>query len=75
MSYQKKQIKDNRLFDKHNIIYLENNNCKEDLDYFNLKVRSMGRNYEQDKEFFEAASTAAYYLMEVCDDKEGNNRK
>ena len=73
--YIKKQIKDNRLFDTHNIIYLENNNCKEDLDYFNLKVRSMGRNYEQDKEFFEAASTAAYYLMEVCDDKEGNNRK
>ena len=55
--------------------YLDNDKCKDDLDYFNLKVRSMGRNYEQDKEFFDAASTAAYYLMEVCDDKEGNNRK
>lgn len=70
--YIKKQVKDNKLFDKHNIIYLENNKCKEDLDYFNLKARSMGRNYEQDKEFFDAASTAAYYLMEVCDDNEGD---
>ena len=33
----------------------------------------MGRNYEQDKEFFEAASTAAYYLMEVCDDSRREN--
>ena len=72
LDYIKKQIKDNKLSDKHNIIYLENNKCKEDLDYFNLKVRSMGRNYEQDKEFFDAASTAAYYLMEVCDDNEGD---
>ena len=73
--YIKKQIKDNGLLDKHNIIYLENDKCKEDLDYFNLKVRSMGRNYEQDKEFFDAASTAAYYLMEVCDDSKGNYNK
>ena len=74
-TYIKQQIKDNRLFDKHNIIYLENNKCREDLDYFNLKVRSMGRNYEQDKEFFDAASTVAYYLMEVCDDYKGNYSK
>lgn len=66
--YIRKQIQDNKLFEKHSIIYLENNKCREDLDYFNLKVRSMGRNYEQDKEFFDAASSAAYYLMEVCDD-------
>ena len=73
--YIKKQIKDNGLLDKHNIIYLENDKCKVDLDYFNLKVRSMGRYYEQDKEFFDAASTAAYYLMEVCDDSKGNYNK
>ena len=73
--YIKDQIKENRLFEKHNIIYLENNKCREDLDYFGLKVRSMGRNYEQDKEFFDAASTAAYYLMEVCDDNKRNYSK
>ena len=71
----KNQIKENRLFDKSNIIYLENNKCKEDLDYFNLKVKSMGRNYDQDSEFFDAASTAAYYLMEVCDNNEGDYSK
>ncbi|MEF9991113.1 MAG: DUF3866 family protein [Romboutsia sp.] len=61
----KNQIKENELDDNHNIVYIKNNNTKEDLDYFNLKVRSMGRGYHEDCEFFEAASTAAYYLMEV----------
>lgn len=68
-----KQLKDNKLVDKHNIVYIKNNNAKEDLDYFGLKVRSMGRNFEQDKEFFEAASTAAYYLVEVCDGSRREN--
>lgn len=75
LDYIKNQIKENNLEDKHNIIYIKNNKTKEDLDYFGLKVRSMGRGYEQDKEFFEAASTAAYYLMEVCDDSRRENHK
>ncbi|WP_195939774.1 DUF3866 family protein [Romboutsia sp. 1001713B170131_170501_G6] len=65
------QIEENDL-NRHNIVYIDNKNTKEDLDYFGLKVRTMGRNYEQDAEFFEAASSAAYYLMEVCD---GDRRK
>jgi len=71
----KSQIKENKLEDKHNTAFIDNKNTKADLDYFGLKVRSMGRNYEQDKEFFEAASTAAYYLMEVCDDVRRKNHK
>lgn len=67
-----KQLKDNNLEEKHNVVYINNNNTKDDLEFFDLKVRSMGRNFEQDKEFFEAASTAAYYLVEVCD---GSRRK
>lgn len=35
----------------------------------------MGRNYEQDSEFFDAASNAAYYLMEVCYDNRRTNSK
>lgn len=66
------QIKSNKLEEIHNVVYINNSNTKEDLDYFDLKVRSMGRNFEQDKEFFEAASAAAYYLVEVCD---GSRRK
>ena len=64
----KEQIKENKLDEKHNIIFIENNKCKEDLEYFGLKVKSMGRNYDEDSEFFDSASSAAYYLMEVCHD-------
>ncbi|MEG1310883.1 MAG: DUF3866 family protein [Romboutsia sp.] len=71
----KEQILNNGLEDKHNIVYIKNDNTQNDLDYFGLKVRSMGRNYEQDKQFFEAASTAAYYLMEVCDDSRRKDDK
>ena len=70
----KEQVKNNGLEEMHNIVYIENKNAKDDLEYFNLRVRSMGRNYEQDKEFFQAASTAAYYLMEVSNDR-GENYK
>lgn len=70
-----RQIKENKLEEKHNVKYLENLNTKKDLDYFGLKVKSMGRNYDQDAEFFEAASTAAYYLMEVCDDSRRENNQ
>ncbi|MGL5327940.1 MAG: DUF3866 family protein [Peptostreptococcaceae bacterium] len=66
------QIKENKLDSKHNIIYISNKEVKNDLDYFNLKVRSMGRSYDQDMEFFQAASSAAYYLMEVCNDRREN---
>lgn len=65
----KEQVKNNGLEEAHNIVYIENKNAKDDLEYFNLRVKSMGRNYEQDKEFFQAASTAAYYLMEVSNDR------
>lgn len=75
LDYIKKQVDKFELESKHNIVYIKNDKAKEDLDYFNLKVRSMGRGYEQDKEFFDAASTAAYYLMEVCDDSRRKNHK
>ncbi|WP_315165591.1 DUF3866 family protein [Metaclostridioides mangenotii] len=61
----KEQIKTNGLNKKHNLVFIENNNTKEDLEHFNLRVKSMGRSYEEDREFFEAASTAAYYITEV----------
>ncbi|MGL5314249.1 MAG: DUF3866 family protein [Peptostreptococcaceae bacterium] len=75
LDYIKDQVETFELESKHNIVYIKNDKTKEDLDYFNLKVRSMGRGYEQDKEFFDAASTAAYYLMEVCDDSRRKNHK
>lgn len=65
----KNQIKENKLDEKHNIVFIENNKCKDDIEYFGLKVKSMGRNYDEDSEFFDSASSAAYYLMEVCYDR------
>jgi len=75
LNYIKNQLKTNELDLKHNIVYVKNENSKDDLGYFELKVRSMGRNFDQDKEFFEAASTAAYYLTEVCNDSRRENHK
>lgn len=60
----KNQIKENTLDEKHKIKYIENNRTKEDIDSYGLKVKSMGRNYEQDSEFFDSASSAAIYITE-----------
>lgn len=75
LEYVKNQIKTNDLDKKHNIVYITNKNTEDDLNYYGLKVKSMGRNYEQDKEFFDSASNAAYYLMEVCDDSRRTDNK
>ena len=64
LDYVKKQIKESKLDEKHNIIYTKLGNTLDDLNYFNLKVKTMGRNYEQDSDLFDAASCVAYYLME-----------
>lgn len=75
LDYVNNQIKENKLDEKHNIAYLNPGSTLDDLNYFELKVKSMGRNYEQDSEFFDAASSAAYYLMEVCYDNRRANSK
>jgi hypothetical protein len=75
LEYVSKQIIENNLQQKHNIVYIKPGNTFEDLNYYGLKVRSMGRNYEQDSEFFDAASNAAYYLMEVCYDNRRTDSK
>lgn len=59
-----KQVKENNLDKKHKIKYIKNDRTKEDIDSYGLKVRSMGRNYEQDSEFFDSASSAAIYITE-----------
>lgn len=65
-SIMAEQIRENKLEYKHDVVYVvfsEKDRTKEDLDYFNLKVKSMGRSYDEDKEFFQSASAAAYYLL------------
>ncbi|MFI3210599.1 MAG: DUF3866 family protein [Peptostreptococcaceae bacterium] len=65
----KNQIEKYSIDKKHNIIYINDNLCEKNLEYFDLKVKTMGRNYKQDKEFFDTASASACYVreeFEVC---------
>ena len=75
LEYVNNQINEKSLNKKHNVVYINQVNTFDDLSYYGLKVRSMGRNYEQDSEFFDAASNAAYYLMEVCYDSRRTDSK
>lgn len=62
LDYVKRQIKENNLEDKHEFIYLKEDITKEALDYYQMKVRSMGRNYFDDEEFFKSCGGCAYYI-------------
>ena len=55
----KAQIEDNKITDKHRVVYLKNNDVHKNIKEFNMKVKTMGRGYEQDKEFFDCAGGAS----------------
>lgn len=61
------QIEKNCLDKKHNVKFTEYRSTLEDLERYNLKVNSMGRNFEGDRAFFEASSTVAF---EICREME-----
>ena len=65
LSIIKEQILLNSIDEKHKVDFEEYDRTKEDLDHYGLKVKSMGRSFEDDKEFFEAASTVAYRISKV----------
>ncbi|MGF7057026.1 DUF3866 family protein [Brassicibacter mesophilus] len=46
------QINEYGIDEKHNIIYEEGKDVKAAMDYFGLKVKTMGRDYYGDQEFF-----------------------
>lgn len=58
------QLKENNLFDIHEIIFIKEDKTKENLDFFDLKVTSMGRGFKEDEEFFKSCSGAAYLVLE-----------
>ena len=60
--YIRNQIKDLDLDKKHDIIFIKNEDTLDNLNHYNMKVKSMGRTYEEDKEFFDCASGVASYL-------------
>lgn len=59
----KKQLESD-ISDIHKVIEFSYKNSKEDLDFFGLRVKSMGRTFEEDREFFEAASLVAKYIAD-----------
>lgn len=48
----KNQIKNTDIEEKHNITYEDGSCIKDALDHYNMKITTMGRGYEEDKEFF-----------------------
>ena len=46
------QIDSTGISTKHNIMHQDGSCIKEALDHFNLKITTMGRGYDEDKEFF-----------------------
>lgn len=46
------QIESTKIRTKHDITYQDGSFIKEALDHYNLKITTMGRGYEEDKEFF-----------------------
>lgn len=59
LEYITNQIQSMHLQEKHNILYSEYRDTEKDLEKYSLKVKSMGRGFSEDREFFEAASAVA----------------
>ncbi|KXZ39657.1 Protein of unknown function [Alkalithermobacter thermoalcaliphilus JW-YL-7 = DSM 7308] len=57
------QIKHNKI-EKHKFVFMQSDKTKECLEYFKLNVKSMGRSYEEDEEFFKSSSGAGAYILE-----------
>lgn len=62
-----KQLKENNLMQKHNIFKIEKNILKQVLEHYKLKVKSMGRDLNDDPEFFATCSAAAMYVDSLQD--------
>lgn len=58
----KEQLEENDLYTSHQIIEYDYQDTKLDLDSNNIRVKSMGRSFDEDREFFEAASAVAAYM-------------
>ncbi|MBC2577620.1 DUF3866 family protein [Peptostreptococcus russellii] len=64
----KDQILCSSIGEKHKVSFKNYEHTKEDLEEFDLKVKSMGRNFEEDREFFVAASTVASEISKELND-------
>nr|WP_308550954.1 DUF3866 family protein [uncultured Peptostreptococcus sp.] len=65
LSIIKEQILLNSVAEKHRVDFEKYDKTKADLEHYGLKVKSMGRSYDEDEEFFVAASTVAYRISKL----------
>jgi len=61
----KSQIYDNNIETKHNIIFENGNDVKDALDYYGLDIRTMGRNYYEDTEFFLTLGATGRHIVNL----------
>lgn len=66
----KKQINDEKIHLKHNIIYEDGSEIKNALDYFNLKVCTMGRDYNNDKDYFISLGAVGKASVKCLEDRQ-----
>ncbi|RBP45571.1 DUF3866 family protein [Garciella nitratireducens] len=64
MNIIKDKIIENNLNEKHNIQYRNTEELEKILEYFDIKVSTMARNYFQDSEFFQSAASAGKIALE-----------
>ncbi|HSH37071.1 DUF3866 family protein [Schnuerera sp.] len=57
------QIRKLKLDEKYEIIYENGDKILEAMNYFNLKITTMGRSYEDDKEFFKTLGAVGTHIF------------
>lgn len=63
----KAQLKTHSLDQKHKIIFIDKEKeVLENIQHFQIKLTTMGRTVDQDKEFFLTAGSAGYYGAEIA---------
>lgn len=67
------QIDKNGLAFKHNIVYRNGSDVKTAMENYGLRIKTMGRSYEEDEAFFLTLGAAAEYGLELIDEKNKKN--
>lgn len=67
MEIIKSQITRYNLNRMHDIQFIDSDTIFKALDYYNVTVNTMGRSLEEDREFFMACGSAAYYVNSLFD--------
>lgn len=62
-----KQIKENKINEKHNIMFENGNDVINALNYYGLEVKTMGRGYSDDEVFFLTLGAAAKASIKILE--------